>query len=200
MNRTNAILPIFSWLIISGAIRAQQSPSQPAPQTARTENLREAAGPESCAKETGVLFLIKEHGKYGYIDKTGQIVIRPQYDYAENFCEGLAVVGVSGTTTHFGVKHDEHSGGKYGYIDTNGKIIIQPQYDWAGGFREGLAPVAVGGKWKGYMHYGGQHGYINKTGKMAISARYSDAREFSGGLAVVGVGGKWEGGELIDVR
>jgi hypothetical protein len=34
--------------------------------------------------------------KYGYINNTGEIVIKPQFDLAYAFSEGLAVVEVNG--------------------------------------------------------------------------------------------------------
>ncbi len=41
-----------------------------------------------------VLYPISVDHKYGYIDKTGKIVIEPQFDYALPFKEGLAIVVV----------------------------------------------------------------------------------------------------------
>lgn len=78
------------------------------------------------------LFPITQGGKSGYIDKTGKVVISPQFDRAREFFEGLA-------TAKFG--------GKWGYIDKSGKYVINPQFDWAEEFSEGLAPVEIGGKW-----------------------------------------------------
>lgn len=49
--------------------------------------------------------------KYGYVDKTGQYVINPQFDAAFPFNEGLAMVNI---------------GGKIGYIDKTGKYIWNP--------------------------------------------------------------------------
>jgi hypothetical protein len=43
-----------------------------------------------------MLFRFVQDGKYGYIDKTGKIVIKPQFDFAESFSEGLAWVSISG--------------------------------------------------------------------------------------------------------
>lgn len=56
--------------------------------------------------------------KFGYIDKTGKIVIEPKYDYAFPFSDGLAQVAIQ-------------SGGTYGilrtgYIDSSGKYIWAP--------------------------------------------------------------------------
>jgi hypothetical protein len=78
----------------------------------------------------------------GYIDKTGSIIIEPQYRWCFHFSEGLASVK----------KLNE----KYGYIDRTGRFIITPQFDGASGFVEGIAKVKVGNK----------EGYINKAGEV----------------------------------
>ena len=38
------------------------------------------------------LACIKVNDKYGYIDKTGKFVIEPQFDFAQNFSDGLALI------------------------------------------------------------------------------------------------------------
>ena len=48
-------------------------------------------------------------GRYGYIDKSGKIVINPQFEQASNFYEGLASVRM---------------GNRWGYVDKNGKIVM----------------------------------------------------------------------------
>jgi hypothetical protein len=49
--------------------------------------------------------------RIGFIDKTGKIVIEPQFDLALDFDSGIASVKV---------------GDRWGYIDTNGKYIWNP--------------------------------------------------------------------------
>ena len=66
--------------------------------------------------------------KYGFIDKSGKVVIEPQFDYVRDLIEGLAEV-----------KKD----GKWGVIDKNGKVIVEPQFDDASPFSEGFAWVAI---------------------------------------------------------
>lgn len=95
---------------------------------------------------------------YGFIDKTGAIVIEPIYHFADHFSEGFATVNVDG---------------KWGYIDSVGNIFIEPQYEEAGIFSEGLAAVRVGEKW----------GYIDKNGNVIIEPQYADAGDFSEGMA-----------------
>lgn len=112
-------------------------------------------------------------GKYGYINKRGEMVINPQFDDAGHFSEGLAGVEVDG---------------KWGYINKSGDYVVPPQFDWANPFSEGLAKLKVGDKW----------GYINTSMEYVINPQFDDARSFSEGLAGVwtggdglGRGGKW---------
>ena len=64
--------------------------------------------------------------KYGFIDKSGKVVIEPQFDNVSAFSEGLAKV-----------EKDD----KWGFIDKNGKVVVEPQFDDAEPFSEGLAKV-----------------------------------------------------------
>src|SRR5580658_5395332 len=57
-------------------------------------------------------------GKWGFIDKSGQIVIEPKFAEAFEFSEGVASVLVGGF-------NDPNS--KWGYVDTLGRFVISPQ-------------------------------------------------------------------------
>src|ERR1700758_2078698 len=50
----------------------------------------QAAAPQSPTNDVGPLFPVVAHGKWGYIDKSGKIVIPLQYYFAYPFSEGLA--------------------------------------------------------------------------------------------------------------
>lgn len=106
------------------------------------------------------------NGKYGFVDKTGQLVIDCQYDNVSNFSEGLAAVK----------KND-----LYGFINKSGNVVIDFKYSFASGFSEGLAVVGDGSK----------YGYIDKSGNLVIDYKFNSARIFSEGLAVVGNGNKY---------
>lgn len=98
---------------------------------------------------------------YGYVDDTGQWVIDPQFDFADDFAEGLALI---------------EQDGQYGYIDSTGAVVIEPQYDFAADFAFGLAPIAIDGEF----------GYIDQAGQMVIEPQFNDARAFTAeGLAAV---------------
>ena len=60
------------------------------------------------------LYPIPENGKWGYVDESGTIVIKPQFLMASDFHNSLASVAV---------------GKKYGYINEAGKWVVKPQYD-----------------------------------------------------------------------
>jgi hypothetical protein len=112
---------------------------------------------------TPLLRPIQQDGKWGYIDSSGKIVIKPQFAWAEEFSEGLAAF--------------ENEDGKHGYIDEMGRVVIEPKFDNWTEFSEGLAAVSVDFEW----------GYIDKTGKWAILPQFAVGRPFSDGLALVGV-------------
>jgi len=120
------------------------------------------------AEEQARLFPVKKDGKWGYIDRAGKIVIKPQFEDALILIEGLGPV-----------KKD----GKWGYVDKSGKIVIQPQFIEARPFSEGLAAVnPLGLKW-GYLDAS-----FARTGKLATEAKYEEAGRFSQGLAIVEFG------------
>ena len=83
----------------------------------------------------------KDKKLWGFIDKTGKWVIRPSYQAAKNFHDGVAAVRVND---------------KYGYIGKNGDFIVKPQFDVAWDFLQGIARVKVGNK----------NGYVNKLGEV----------------------------------
>src|SRR5689334_6867823 len=43
-------------------------------------------------KGSGPLFRVQRQGKWGYMTRSGRVVIKPQFTYAEDFLDGLAAV------------------------------------------------------------------------------------------------------------
>ena len=96
-----------------------------------------------------------------------QYAIKPQFEDAQLFSEGLASVKIEG---------------RWGYIDKTGQYVIRPQFDDVKlPFEDGLACVAIGDRW----------GYIDKAGKYVINPQFDDAWPFEDGLALVEIDGKW---------
>lgn len=126
-------------------------------------------------------------GKCGYIDKTGEFVVKPQFGSCQLFHEGLAAVVLAD-------KWDPNSRtyirGKWGFIDQTGKFVIKQQfYRVDEGFSEGLAAVEViiveVPLDNNATYTKTRWGYIDKTGKVVIKPRFGHASEFREGLAVV---------------
>jgi len=91
---------------------------------------------------------VEKNKKYGFIDKTGKLVISIGYEDAGTFEEGLAAV---------------KKNGKWGYIDKIGKVVIPMVYDNVRSFEEGLTAVKKNEKW----------GMIDKKGNIVIPIIYS---------------------------
>jgi WG repeat protein len=76
--------------------------------------------------------------RVGYLNTKGEWSIKPQFDEAHDFSEGLAAVNQGGKC---------HMGGKWGYIDKDGTLVIPYRYDFAGQFTNGHACVAEAEHW-----------------------------------------------------
>lgn len=79
---------------------------------------------------------------WGYIDKTGKIIVDLKYEEASEFRDGMAKV---------------KENGKYGYIDKTGKMIIAAKYADGYYFKNGYAEVKETSDGKRF--------YIDKTGR-----------------------------------
>src|SRR5207302_7759822 len=108
------------------------------------------------------LYPVKIDEKYGYMDRSGKLVLKAEYTGGSRFSEGRAAVQLQ-------------KGGKVGYIDESGQLVIPLQFDFAEPFSEGLAAVYKDHVW----------GYVDKSGEIKISPQYSLADQFSEGLAYV---------------
>jgi len=109
--------------------------------------------------------------KWGFIDRTGQVVIDPRFDSAKGFSEGLAAVAL----------RNEFEVLEWGFVDTRGVIVIKPQFLDVGSFSEELAWV---------KKENGKVGWIERTGKLSISSRkFTWMDNFRGGLAEVTISG-----------
>ncbi|WP_028980288.1 WG repeat-containing protein [Sporocytophaga myxococcoides] len=137
--------------------------------------------------------IVKDAGRWGYIDTKGKLVIPAIYKFTTDFHGGFAiaqkagnnyyVLDKTGKETHIPIERIEHfksfseglaefktKDGFYGFIDPTGKIAIQPEYTEVSKFRGGLAAVRLKG--------GRNWGYINHKGELVIPAKYDVAKNF----------------------
>ncbi|MDA3844463.1 MAG: WG repeat-containing protein, partial [Candidatus Kapabacteria bacterium] len=109
------------------------------------------------------LYPVKSGTEYQYIDKSGKIVINPQFSEATVFRGGLALVKSSGDDP------------KWGFISENAKYEITAQYKEATVFSEGLAWVVM---------TNGAPTAINKKGETQFTLPEAEkVRIFKNGLA-----------------
>jgi len=99
------IRPLFCALLIAGSAEATEPPQD-----------------TSC----------RDQAAWGYLDKTGAMIIAPQFRSAAAFADGLAAV--------------QSKEGPWGFVDPAGKWAIPARYEYAESFREGLACVRDKGK------------------------------------------------------
>jgi hypothetical protein len=79
--------------------------------------------------------------KIGFVNIKGEIVIPAVYDYADDFHEGMAVVGTKNVSDDQFLSDNRYT---YGYINNKGHEVIKPQYSMAQGFFNGHAVVSKG--------------------------------------------------------
>lgn len=87
-------------------------------------------------------FLITDPNlNYGFAKENKQVIIKPVYDHAESFREGLALVRLNK---------------RFGFIDKNGHVVIDLIYDNALSFKNG----------RSFVELNNTRYYINKQGKI----------------------------------
>jgi hypothetical protein len=117
-------------------------------------------------------------GKYGFIDKTGRLVLQAEgWLSIDDFSEGLAAVQVEVTDNSV---YRGYKDRKYGFIDHSGKFVIPPSYSKVQKFSQGRALFFQPGKNPVY-------GFIDSQGQVAIKPNFVDGRSFAEGLAAVAI-------------
>jgi hypothetical protein len=145
---------------------------------------------------------VKIDGRWGYIDKSGSLVISNKFRLAGSFVDGAATV--------------TDLNGRMGIIDKKGTYLVDPQYDYIADQSSGLfvavtnrksiyinrhgdqaidavldgaGPFAEG---KAFVVVHGKYGCIDRSGVLVVPARFDNVwSSFSEGLAAVEINGKW---------
>jgi uncharacterized protein YdeI (BOF family) len=91
--------------------------------------------------------------RWGFIDKTGKVVIKPQFQGAVSSSEGIAII----------VNNQ-----KDGYINSNGAIIVKPQFDMCYNFKDDMGLVCNNGK----------YGYVNSKGSVTEVSQLNSSKNF----------------------
>lgn len=115
----------------------------------------------------GLYKFIGANGKYGFINKLGEVKVKPEYLIVTEFSDGLCFVS----------KTIIPKGYKWLCIDTSGKEVFDIDDNFPEtGFSEGFARIS---SFK-------EHWFINKKGKKAFTATWKDGQgNFRNGVAYV---------------
>jgi len=100
-------------------------------------------------------------GKWGFVNRSGKLVIPCTYVAVSPFTEGIALV--------------TGADGRRQFIDVSGRPAIPGAFVDAGRFCDGRAPVQIEEKW----------GYIDRQGTLVIPSIYDRAEPFANERAVV---------------
>jgi serine/threonine protein kinase len=112
------------------------------------------------------LLPVKIAGKYAFVNRGGEIKIKPQFISANLFYDGLALVDI-GTEKP-----------KYGFINESGAFVIKAQYQDATSFSEGFALV---------INEEGKPMAIDKNGNIKFTSEANTITIFQEGLAAFSI-------------
>jgi hypothetical protein len=150
-------------------------------------------------------FVVFSHGKHGYIDREGTLVIPISLEGTNvlHFSEGLVSYSERVKPEPTKLPYTDQNGKlrihpqeKWGFIDTRGAVVINAQFDAVGEFSEELAAVAFDTDRTRHdcldCDLDQRWGFIDKTGETVVQPQYSSVSSFSEGLAAVrNEQGKW---------
>ncbi|MGE0079440.1 MAG: WG repeat-containing protein [Bacteroidales bacterium] len=108
------------------------------------------------------LIIVKNGGKYGFIDKNGNVIVEPKHDeiHAYGYSQGLCAI---------------REGSLWGYIDKKGNYFKEPIYDKATNFTEATSayhskyPTIATGAIIAFVTYNGQECVLYKDGKITTT-------------------------------
>ncbi len=149
---------------------------------------------------TQSLYPFPRGGKWGYINGAGTVVVKPIYESAGYFVDGMGKVALI-------TDRDEYL---YGFVTANGRETIPPKFTSVSDFNEGLARVLIRGRYTYLLKNGtvitanafdeiypatngmslfkqdGLYGYAGPDGKVVIKPIFTRAYDFSdNGRAIV---------------
>ncbi len=160
----------------------------------------------------GLALVYTNKGKYGYMDTHGEMVIKPVYDYAADFSEGLAVVGVADGEGRLAYQVINKQGGVQFYITLQNSRIQENfscgylmfknlEQDYCGALdRDGNVCLYLSTRVQEVMPFRYDAavfwtesgvGVMDKSGKVLIPAIYDDGRVIGDRRVALKLRGKW---------
>ncbi|MDR1718679.1 MAG: WG repeat-containing protein [Dysgonamonadaceae bacterium] len=133
----------------------------------------------------------EENGQWGYVDESGEWVVKPNFESAEEFSYGVGTLKLFHYSMWFNWKGEElakpsfkmegvFSGGSMSVKGVDSYSSKAGKLQKVKGFSEGYAAVLVEGKW----------GFLDNTGYFIIEPIFDEADNFVNGTARVTYQGK----------
>jgi len=110
-------------------------------------------------------------GKFGFVDRTGEVVIGYEFDEVGFFSEGLAKA----------FRANSSGRGAFGYINKSGHFVIYNQFEEVSNFKEGRAFVSVLDETASFFTWA----VINSDGVFLSGFDFRDFNDFSEGVAAI---------------
>lgn len=133
-------------------------------------------GKEQASEQYEYLAVVEnKDNKMGYITKDGKEVAACKYDYAEDFEDGVAKVGIEN-----GIDEEGETRYLYGLINSRGKEIVQCQYDE-------ISILDDNGQHLIEVEMGGKAGLLDESGNWIVSYRSDSIWRLSSEADLFGV-------------
>jgi hypothetical protein len=125
-------------------------------------------------KDKILTFIYEKDGKQGLLDTNGQVLLKAQFDYIQDWQVDNLILVDSGGHPINGGDYMGYEFNKYGVITTAGKVLFRPQFGKAV-IRDKAVMVKKDSLW----------GYVDDQGNWIIEPAYKDASAFYKGTAIV---------------
>ncbi len=152
----------FPALILFLTLQMNEDPGPIQPLASILVEINQSPDTSTIVEPEETLFPIFVHGRWGFINRQGKVIIEPMYRDIGRFSEGLCPV---------------RKDGLYGYIDNLGRLVIPYHYDYAAPFSEGLARV----------YQNDQVKFIRSDGLAPWPLEATDSEDFSEGTARISI-------------
>lgn len=129
----------------------------------------QSAGLAPRSAPSGLVRVSDGEGRVGFIDRTGTVLLAPQFDLLDVLHESEGLVAVR-----------QH--GLWGFVDARGHFQIAASFANASSFSQGLAAVSLPSEPRTF-------GYVDTSGHFAIAPRFEAANPFREGHAIVVLNG-----------
>lgn len=133
--------------------------------------------------------VVCDSGRFGFMDSTGNLIIKDQFEIVHSFSDGIAAVAIKITSPDMlrelpilDIFSEDNEKILWGYIDLNGNWIVKPVLGMAEDFKEGIA-LANTMRLSKYAPNG--HIYFTTKGENAFGKEFYSADTFSEGMACI---------------